>query len=199
MGWPSLTDYQEAVQNPSLCFSTPELKNGIIQTDRFGLPKPVTGGFASVYQVKNRSSKYAIRCFIHNFPDQEARYSIISRYLEQANLPFMVDFVFLRQGILIKKQWYPILKMEWINGEPLSAYIINNLQSPQQIRKLADKFLAVLAALRAKKIAHGDLQHGNILIVNGTLMFLHVFLNFAPPKMKNIVIMSCGAWNGTYR
>lgn len=167
-----MSDYQEAIQNPNICFSDPELKQGMIEKDRLGLPKPITGGFASVYQVKTRNRKYAVRCFLNNFPDQEYRYSTISKYLSQFNFPFMVAFSFIRNGILVKGQWYPILKMEWIEGITLNLYVKNNLQRSQKLRALADKILWVLTTLHSNRIAHGDLQHGNILILNDDIRLI---------------------------
>jgi serine/threonine protein kinase len=180
MAWPSLLDYQEAVQNPRLCFSALELKQGSIETDRFGLPKPITGSFASVYQIRSGGLRYAVRCFLHNFPDQEERYAKISRYLEQVKLPCMVGFVFIRQGILVKRQWYPILRMEWIGGHPLNDYIRNNLAHPERIRALAQKFLSVFDSLKANRIAHGDLQHGNILVINDEIRLIDYDGMFVP-------------------
>ncbi len=128
MAWPSMTDYQEAIQNPGFCFSDPELRRGTPALDVLGLPKPITGGFASVYQMKCGSRQYAVRCFLRYHPDQEARYAAISRYLQKVRLPYTVNFNLLKEGIKVRGQWYPILKMEWLNGQTLSTYIDQNLK-----------------------------------------------------------------------
>ena len=82
MSWPTMSDYQEAVQNPLQCFSDPELKSGSPALNALGLPQPVTGGFCSVYQVTSAKSRWAVRCFLHNFADQRERYAEISKYLK---------------------------------------------------------------------------------------------------------------------
>ncbi len=79
----------------------------------------------------------------------------------------MVGFDFLQQGIQAKGKWYQILKMEWVHGDTLNKFIEKNLKSPQEIQSLAQKFLQLVSELRQFNIAHGDLQHGNILVVNG--------------------------------
>ena len=50
MNWPTPQDYREAVQAPGLAFADPDLRAARAETDRLGLPRPVTGGFASVYK-----------------------------------------------------------------------------------------------------------------------------------------------------
>ena len=48
MAWPSISDYQEAIQNPRVSLADPELRQGTTVCNRLGLPMPITGGFASV-------------------------------------------------------------------------------------------------------------------------------------------------------
>ncbi len=48
--WPSPQDYSEAVQNLSVNSVDPELRKGLVYVDALGLPRPVTGAFASVYR-----------------------------------------------------------------------------------------------------------------------------------------------------
>jgi serine/threonine protein kinase len=169
MYWPVMTDYQEAIQNPSLCFSDFELSEGTVDLDNLGFPRPISGNFASVYGLTFKNSKWAVRCFLKNNPDQEKRYQCISAYLEKIRLPYFVPFKFIREGIRVKGIWYPILKMEWINGESLSAYIEKNLTNPNNIQSLSQKFYALARELEERSIAHGDLQHGNILIVGSEI------------------------------
>jgi hypothetical protein len=127
MNWPEPQDYNEAIQNPQTCFSDPELKRGTPALTPLGLPKPICGTFASVYRMQCQSRSWAVRCFLREFADQEERYSAISDRLKTANLRCMVGFEFIKRGILVRGQWYPVLKMEWIDGEPISDYIHRNL------------------------------------------------------------------------
>ncbi len=54
--------------------------------------------------------------------------------------------------------------MEWIEGEPLNTYIAKNLGQPHKLLQLSRDWSEMMASLRAAQIAHGDLQHGNILV-----------------------------------
>lgn len=166
-----MSDYQEAIQAPRLCFSDPELQRGTAATDMLGLPRPITGAFASVYQIVTGSKKFAVRCFLHYHPDQERRYAAISAALQSLKLPFMVEFTWQNQGIRVRGKWFPILKMEWLNGQTLDQYIGQHLDSTA-LRNLAMQFADIISAMKNVGIAHGDLQHGNILVVNNKLRLI---------------------------
>jgi serine/threonine protein kinase len=168
MPWPTPQDYQEAMQNPRLAFGDSDLQSGRAEEDQLGLPRPISGGFASVYKVVIGPARvWAVRCFLKEFQDQQQRYTSISAQLTRAKLPFTVGFNFLTQGIRVRGSWYPVLKMEWVQGESLIRYVSNNLLASQRLLSLGLEVVQMARALHDAGIAHGDLQHGNILVVNG--------------------------------
>lgn len=180
MLWPTVIDYQDAIQNPRRCFSDPELKSGSPTLDMQGLPKPSSGNFASVYRINCGGSIYAVKCFLRHIPDQQQRYSEISNHLDRIRLPYMVNFKFIVQGIYIRGDYYPILKMEWIEGEQLDKYIERMLDNSNVLSKLADDFCKLVSDLRNCSVAHCDLQHGNIMVVNGKLRLIDYDGMFVP-------------------
>ncbi len=180
MPWPTPQDYNEAIQSPQISFSDPDLRQGVVEVTSLGLPKPITGGFASVYHVKCKNRDWAVRCFLREFQDQQERYGAISKHLRSAKSPYIVGFEFLAQGIRVKGRWYPILKMEWVRGELLNSYIRKHLGQPDAFRELANRWMTMIRALRAAGIAHGDLQHGNILVVNGDFRLIDYDGMFVP-------------------
>jgi hypothetical protein len=181
MRLPTLADYQDAIQNPKTCFLATELKSALPECDRLGLPKAYSGNFAVVFPLLNSSRKLAIRCFATTYhSDQEHRYRNLSRFLNTNRMQCMVDFEFIPQGIKVKGQWFPILKMEWVDGLPLDKFVENNLNNRDVLINLADKFYAMIIELGRHGIAHGDLQHGNILVVNGQLKLVDYDCMFVP-------------------
>ena len=76
-------DYNEALQHPEMSFADTELKRGKPMLTSLGLPRPITGGFASVYRMRCGRRDWAIRCFLREFADQSQRYSAISRHLAE--------------------------------------------------------------------------------------------------------------------
>jgi hypothetical protein len=180
MLWPSPQDYNEAVQNPQLCFSDPELQEGEPELTALMLPKAISGGFASVYRMQCQEKDWAVRCFLRHFADQQERYLQVTNQLEELKLPYTVGFKFLHEGIKVRDKWYPILKMEWIDGQQLNEYVRDNLPHPSSLLHVATQLRTMLVALRQASIAHGDLQHGNILIENSNLKLIDYDCMFVP-------------------
>jgi hypothetical protein len=170
--WPNPNDYVEALQNPALAFDDPALKHGVVTLDKLGLPRPISGNFAIVFEVANREQRWAVRCFARETPGQKARYDAIARHLRRHKLPFMVGFEYLPKGVRVRGQWYPVVKMEWVRGVRLDTFIERNLNQPNALLKLALEWDAVIQALNRAQIAHGDLQHGNIAIADGDIRLI---------------------------
>jgi hypothetical protein len=165
VGWPTPQEYNEAIQNPAANFADRELAAGQPELTPLGLPRPVTGNFASVYRLHCGRRDLAVRCFWREYADMQQRYGAISRHLRQVHLPYTVDFEYLPRGIRIGGQWYPVLKMEWVEGDLLVPYIERHLDDPAALNALAERWRQMAGDLERADVAHGDLQHGNVLIV----------------------------------
>jgi WD40 repeat protein len=167
MPWPMSQDYNEAIQEPALCFSDPDLKRGKVVCNALGLPLPCSGNFADVYAVATPQRKFAVKCFTRQIPGIRERYVEISKFLAANPLPFMVEFKFIDQGIKIANQWYPILKMHWVEGFNLNAFVRDQADNPQVLSTLCQIWVKLAIRLREASMAHCDLQHGNVLMVPG--------------------------------
>jgi hypothetical protein len=168
MPWPLPQDYNEAIQSPAVCFADEELREGRPSLNRLGLPIPRSGNFADVYEFSCPANKWAIKCFTREIAGLKERYREVSAYLKQTNLPFMVDFTYLEQGIRVRGQWFPILKMRWVEGFTLNEFVRNNLEKPQLLDVLSQLWVKLAAKLLEAQMAHCDLQHGNVLLVPGS-------------------------------
>src|SRR5262249_8155880 len=107
-------------------------------------------------------------CFTRQVPGLRERYFEISKHLAQARLPFTVDFEFLLRGILIRGDWYPVLKMQWVEGLLLNEFVRDNLDKPERLEALGQIWVRMANALRRANMAHADLQHGNVILVAGS-------------------------------
>ena len=182
---PQPNEYDEAIQNPRVCFTDTELRNGKVETYPLGrgipgMPWPRSGAFGQAYRIFVNGQQWGVKCFTRLHDDQEARYRAISGHLKHANLPYMVDFDFQPTGMRVKGKLYPLLKMAWIDGEPLDDYIERHLSQPGALARLADQWLALVASLHSHGIAHGDLQHGNILVAADELRLIDYDGMFVP-------------------
>lgn len=167
MNWPTSQDYNEAVQDPAN-FTDPALKGGEVVLNALGLPVPRSGNFADVYQFKGGDGKmWALKCFTRKVPGLRERYAKIDEHLNKAKLPFTVGFKFFEQGIQVKGERFPLLKMEWVEGFTLNEFVAQNLAKPHYLHALMQMWTKLTARLRDANMAHADLQHGNVLLVPG--------------------------------
>ena len=172
--WPSMVDYQEAVQSPPSAFTSSELRCGTPVANKLGMPRPISGTFASVYELVNGGRRWAVKCFLRNIPDLHQRYAKISDHLKKCRwLQYFVTFEYQDKGILVQGKSFPLVKMEWVDGYPLNTFIEQNLSRRRVLAKLKKTWVKLLADLRSAHIAHGDLQHGNVLVgPNGDLRLI---------------------------
>lgn len=176
--WPDLTEYHEAVQHPQKAFADPGLRAVALELDRFGMPKPATGANAVVYKgIKpggffSFRKTWAIRCFLRPISDHAERYEAISRHLHRVRLRYDVEFRFLKQGIQIGSKWFPIVKMQWAEGDLLHSYVEKQLRYPWFLAHLRAKWVTLVRDLEAARVAHGDLQQGNILVREGSIQLV---------------------------
>ncbi len=178
--WPAAQDYNEAVQCASHSFADFDLRYGTPELDALGLPKAASGSFASVYRIKCHRLDYAVRCFLHPVKDQEYRYQEISKYICCDDLSYTVDLEYLAEGIRIGSRSFPVLKMEWVEGIPFDSYIEQKLRRAESLRPILESFRLMTRALYDAGVAHGDLQHGNIIVRNDELVLVDYDGMFVP-------------------
>ena len=146
MSWPLSQDYNEAIQTPASNFADPDLQRGEAVATPSACPCRYSGNFADVYQVRcPDGTRWAVKCFTREAAGLRERYQEISRHLQQAKLPFTVDFSYLEQGIRVRGEWYPVLKMQWVEGLTLNQFVGQYLDKP-----------AMLEALLQIWATHGD-------------------------------------------
>jgi len=172
MAYPSMTEYNEAVQNPQFVFNDPELKRCNISLTPLKMPRVASGGFALTYQLQSNGRKWAVRCFHREAADLQKRYSNISEQLEKVNSNFFVGFEYQSQGIKVNTKTYPIVKMDWIDGILLNTYIEDHVNDFNVLDSLSKQFKDCIFELEKYGIAHGDLQHGNVIVCKNELKLI---------------------------
>jgi hypothetical protein len=172
MSWPTQIEYQDALQSPAHCFTDPELASAtVVGRTPFGAPLPITGHFTNVYRVQTPAgNEYAVRLFLQNDPQRAVRWQTVAAYLKNLPTapPSLVPFDYQSQGLFWKGQCYPLLKMPWIAGEDLHAWIDRHFNNSAEVGQLAEAWRVTMQELTTVKFVHGDLQHGNILIMGAS-------------------------------
>ena len=199
MPWPLSQDYNEAIQSPASNFADADLKRGQVVCNALGLPMPFSGNFADVYQVRcPDGARWAVKCFTREALGLRERYQEISKHLRQAKLPFTVDFSYLEQGIRIAGKWYPVLKMEWVEDLTLNQFVAKYADNPAMLQSLLQIWARMAKDLREAKIAHCDLQHGNVLLAPGlranssALKLIDYDGMWVPALAARGIVNSCG-------
>ncbi len=168
MAWPSVSDFSRAIQHPGRCFSHWELTQGEVAVyergGRAGMPVVSSGNFAAVYRVTTSGRDFAVRVFTRAVNDQEDRYTQLHNFLRSSLPQSFVEFEYLQEGILFEGNWYPLVKMDWVDGAALDKFVEQNLANPQVLQTIAARWRGAVSEISGLGIAHNDLQHGNVMV-----------------------------------
>lgn len=167
MAYPTLEQYNEALQSPQLVLQDAELKHGTLKTTGLGLPLALCGGFALTYTVQAGGKKFALRCFHKESRELERRYQAISSRIKQLASPYFLPFEFIPAGIRIQGVMYPIVKMAWAQGQTLAEFLENEYRNPQSLQRLRQALANLADFLEKNQISHGDIQPENIMVSAG--------------------------------
>jgi hypothetical protein len=174
----------QAIQNPHLCFADSTLRQGKPALDRLGMPVVMSGNFAYVFKLHVGNGARAIKCFRQFLGDREARYIAIDAHLDAHLLPALADFEYDSDGITVAGKRYPILIMEWVDGNTLDVYVgtlIKQQKAKGHLRPLAEQWSELVCKLEAADVAHGDLQHGNVIVTpSGSLKLVDLDGMYVP-------------------
>src|SRR5215212_283027 len=181
--WPSARNYAEAVQCPLVCFEEPSLKRMLPAVDRLGMPLVTSGQFAYVFKLNpgdGGGETLAVRCFRGFLGDREERYRALDAHLNATRIPALPRFKYLPDGVLVAGRRYPALVMEWVEGPTLDVYLDEAVGRRDALLHLAEEWVRVVAGLGEAGVAHGDLQHGNIIIERGRLRLVDLDGMYVP-------------------
>lgn len=172
--WPSARHFTEVIQCPAVCFAHTALRKTLPAVDRLGMPIVTSGQFAYVYKLKstNGDGDFAVRCFRGYLGDRDQRYRAIQEHVLASPIPYLSEFSYAPEGIMVGSQRFPILFMNWIEGPTLDLYVNEMIGRREVLAHLAEEWLRVITALQHSGVAHGDLQHGNVIVEHGQLRLI---------------------------
>ena len=180
------TSIVNAMKNPNISFKTNILIGGspIRNSNRL---IQYSGGFTTVFPFHTkRGDKIAVRCWRADIGDAKERTQAIATYLSNLNSSYFVNFKYVDDALLINGILYPIVTMDWVEGIEIADYIYENKEEHEVIRALADNFLNMVKYLHQQNIAHGDLQHGNILVKPNGKLVLVDYDSMSVPTLGNM-------------
>ncbi|WP_218599191.1 AarF/UbiB family protein [Polaribacter sp. NJDZ03] len=180
--YPSRTDIVTAMRNPHVSFKSNEIIGGSIIQKGSRIIQ-YSGGYSSVFPFhKQTGSKVAVRLWIADIGDAKKRSLEISNYLENLDNSYFAGFKYIDDAVLVNGTLHPIVLMDWVDGQTLKEYINTNILDTSIILKLAQNFKEMTTYFHKENIAHGDLQHGNILVKSdGSLVAIDYDSMFIEP------------------
>jgi serine/threonine protein kinase len=147
------------------------------------MPLVMAGNFAVVFKLRLLNGTRAVKCFCRFLGDREARFIAIHKQLAVTKPSSLTGFEYLPRGILVAGKRYPILLMDWIDGPTLNVYIEEVLTKKnfrEALGSLAEEWCRVVKELDDCHIAHGDLQHGNIIVTPDGIRLVDLDGTFVP-------------------
>ena len=158
------------LQNPRIAFRDPRLQKAVVEKNEQNQPRPWAGAFAVVYKGVDPDGQapFAVRIFTTESPERRERYDLISAYLKGRKLNCLVDFEYRDRSIRSAGdgKWYPVIIMEWVQGETLFQWLrARSMEGNREaIATVADRWLEAVQELSDNAVAHGDLQHANVMV-----------------------------------
>ncbi len=179
--WPTAAQYREAVADRD-ALGRADLRNGRLELGSGGVPKSYDGTFSTTFHFTTADGDVAFRCF-KGGDDPRRRYAAIAELLRYVRNDALCWTEFEPEAIRVDGTPWPAVIMEWIAGRSLDAevaVIVADDGGGDALMRLAMQFREVVRSLDALGIAHGDLQHGNILVADGRLRLIDYDAMYLP-------------------
>ena len=128
----------------------------------------------------------AVKCFLKEQEGRAESYQLIAQELAYTSSSFLTPFRYLDKELFVESQStndeeFPVVLMDWVEGETLDRYIQSHLADPNALRLLAFQFSRLASWLLSQPFAHGDLKPDNILVrSDGTLTLVDYDGMFVP-------------------
>ena len=168
MQYPLISEYVRAIQDASN--NLDELAHLVPVQDDHGEPYRSSGAFAVVFKMKDEQTGkcYALKCFTEEQEGRAEAYRQIADELEFVDSSYITSVKYLDKEIFVdsscEEDEFPVLLMDWIDGETMENYIAENYQDNYIMAMLCYRFCKMAAWLRSQQFAHGDIKPDNIMV-----------------------------------
>ena len=185
MQYPLISEYVRAMQDPA--GNLDQLAHLVPVLDDHGEPMRSSGAFAVVFKMKDESTgkEYALKCFTEDQEGRAEAYRQIADELESVDSTYVTSVKYLEKELFVDSNCdddeFPVLLMDWIDGETMDRYIAENLYDNYTMSMLCYRFCKMAAWLRSQPFAHGDIKPDNIMVrPDGTLTLIDYDGMFVP-------------------
>ena len=185
MQYPLISEYLAAIQDAH--DNLDKLSHLVPVLDKHGEPYRSSGAFAVVFKMKDEQTGkcYALKCFTEEQEGRAEAYRQIAEELEFVDSPYITSVKYLEKELFVDSNCeddeFPVLLMDWIEGETMETFIAENYTDSYEMSMLCYRFCKMAAWLRSQSFAHGDIKPDNIIVrPDGTLTLVDYDGMFVP-------------------
>ncbi len=185
MQYPLISEYLAAIREAK--DNLDKLSHLVPVLDKYGEPYRSSGAFAVVFKMKDEQTGkcYALKCFTEEQEGRAEAYRKIAEELEFVDSSYITSVKYLEKEIFVdsncENEEFPVLLMDWIEGETMETYIAANYTDTHAMSMLCYRFCKMAAWLRSQSFAHGDIKPDNIMVrPDGTLTLIDYDGMFVP-------------------
>lgn len=185
MQYPLISEYLAAIRDAK--DNLDKLSHLVPVMDKYGEPYRSSGAFAVVFKMKDEQTGkcYALKCFTEEQEGRAEAYRHIAEELEFVDSSYITSVKYLEKELFVdsncEDEEFPVLLMDWIEGETMETYIADNYTDNYAMSMLCYRFCKMAAWLRSQSFAHGDIKPDNIMVrPDGTLTLVDYDGMFVP-------------------
>ncbi len=188
MNYPLISEYIDAIMSAEDNFDKLNSLRPVLDDD--GRPIMSSGNFAVVFKMKDeRDGKlYAVKCFTKEQEGRAEAYRQIADELEYIDSNYLTSVRYLDKELFVdcdcEEDEFPVLQMDWVEGETMEAYIAANYHDTNAMAMLCYRFCKMAAWLRSQPFAHGDIKPDNIIVRPDGSLVLVDYDGIFVPAMK---------------
>ena len=185
MQYPLISEYLAAIRDAK--DNLDKLSHLVPVLDKYGEPYRSSGAFAVVFKMKDEQTGkcYALKCFTEEQEGRAEAYRQIAEELEFVDSPYITSVKYLEKELFVdsncEDEEFPVLLMDWIEGETMETYVAANYTDTHAMAMLCYRFCKMAVWLRSQSFAHGDIKPDNIMVrPDGTLTLVDYDGMFVP-------------------
>ena len=185
MQYPLISEYLAAIREAKDNLDT--LSHLVPVLDNYGEPYRSSGAFAVVFKMKDEQTGkcYALKCFTEEQEGRAEAYRQIAEEFEFVDSSYITSVKYLEKELFVdsncEDEEFPVLLMDWIEGETMETYVADNYTDTHAMAMLCYRFCKMAAWLRSQSFAHGDIKPDNIMVrPDGTLTLVDYDGMFVP-------------------
>ena len=185
MQYPLISEYMAAIRDAH--DNLDQLSHLVPVMDKYGEPYRSSGAFAVVFKMQDKQTGkcYALKCFTEEQEGRAEAYRKIAEELEFVDSPYITSVKYLEKELFVdsncENEEFPVLLMDWLEGETMETYIAANYTDTHAMAMLCYRFCKMAAWLRSQSFAHGDIKPDNIMVrPDGTLTLVDYDGMFVP-------------------